>query len=87
MITIDTKNTGKNIKKFMQANGFKVKDIQNIFGFNTPSCIYRWINGDAVPTIDNLIMLAHIFGVGLDDIVCTTKDNMFIDAVPTDKIA
>ncbi|MBO5386696.1 MAG: helix-turn-helix transcriptional regulator [Lachnospiraceae bacterium] len=87
MITIDTFNTGKNIKNFMQTNGFKVKDIQNIFGFNTPSCIYRWINGDAVPTIDNLIMLAHIFGVGLDDIVCTTRDNMCTNTVHTDKIA
>ena len=46
-----------------------VKDMQRAFGFATPQAIYKWIHGAAMPTIDNLVILAALFGVTMDDIV------------------
>jgi transcriptional regulator with XRE-family HTH domain len=51
------------------AAGFSVKDMQAIFGFATPQAIYKWIHGTSMPTIDNLVILAAIFDVTMDDIV------------------
>ena len=61
--------TGRNIVKLRQNAGFSVKDLQDIFGFATPNAIYKWQKGMAMPTVDNLIILAAIFGVTVDDII------------------
>lgn len=69
MPTIDATATGKNIKAIMKAKGFKTTDIQDRCGFNTPQAIFKWFRGDAVPTIDNMIIIADMFGITIDQIV------------------
>ena len=66
---IDMTATGKNITRLRENAGLSVRDLQNILGLETPQAIYRWQRGLAMPAIDNLIALAVIFGVKLDDIV------------------
>ena len=61
--------TGKNINRLRIAAGLSVKDLQMVFGFATPQAIYKWIHGTALPTIDNLVILAAVFGVTMDEIV------------------
>ena len=61
--------TGANIKALIKANGLKVSDIQNKFGFNTPQSIFKWMRGDAMPSIDNLVILAYILNVTIDEII------------------
>lgn len=61
--------TGANIKALIKANGLKVSDIQNKCGFNTPQSIFKWMRGDAMPTIDNLVILAYILNVTIDEII------------------
>lgn len=61
--------TGKNIKLMMDTNGISVKELQEVFGFYTPSPIYKWISGKNVPTVDNLIILAWFFGTSIDQII------------------
>lgn len=73
MPTIDMKATGKNIKDKMVKKGMTAKDVQTVFGFNTPQAIFKWFRGDALPTIDNLVILANIFGTTMDDIIVTNK--------------
>ena len=46
-----------------------VRDMQMVFGFSTPQAIYKWIHGTTMPTIDNLVILAAMFDVTMDDIV------------------
>ena len=66
---VDTVATGRNIDRLRIAAGMSVKDMQMIFGFATPQAIYKWIHGSSMPTIDNLVILAAILGVTLDEIV------------------
>ena len=49
--------------------GLTVHDLQVIMGFNTPQAIYKWMRGAAMPTLDNMVILAAALNVGLDDIV------------------
>ena len=66
---IDMTATGRNITSLRQNAGLTVKDLQEIFGFATPQAIYKWIHGTSLPTVDNLVILAAVLGVTLDEIV------------------
>lgn len=69
--TINLVRTGENIVRLRQQNGLSVKDLQDIFGFATPQAIYKWQHGAALPTVDNLIVLAAVFHVHMEDILAT----------------
>ena len=71
MAVIDPAATGANIKAIAKARGMKIADIQDAFGFNTPQAIFKWFRGDAMPTIDNMVIMADMFGVKIDDIIVT----------------
>ena len=68
---IDMVRTGQNIGRLRKQAGLSVKDLQDIFGFATPQAIYKWQQGVALPTIDNLVVLAAVLQVRMDDIVVT----------------
>ena len=68
---IDMVRTGQNIGKLRKQAGLSVKDLQDIFGFATPQAIYKWQQGVALPTIDNLVVLAAVLQVRMDDILVT----------------
>ncbi len=74
MPAIDMVATGKNIAKMRQNAGLTVKDLQVLFGFATPQAIYKWQHGTTMPTIDNLVALAMIFDVPMDDIIVVDND-------------
>ena len=66
---IDMIATGINITRLRVSAGLTVRDLQDIFGFSTPQAIYKWQRGTALPTVDNLVVLAAVFGVRIDDIL------------------
>lgn len=69
MPTIDMVATGRNIMRLREAAGLNVRDLQDIFGFATPQAIYKWQHGTAMPTIDNLVVLAAVLDVPMDEII------------------
>ena len=74
MPTIDMVATGRNIMRLREVAGMAVKDVQDIFGFATPQAIYKWQHGTAMPTIDNLVVLAAVFEVTVDQILVVDTD-------------
>ena len=70
---IDMALTGANIVKLRTAAGLSVHDLQTIFGFNSPRAIYKWQNGTALPTVDNLVVLASVLKVRIDDLLIIKK--------------
>ncbi|WP_300791626.1 helix-turn-helix transcriptional regulator [uncultured Acetatifactor sp.] len=71
LLTIDMIRTGQNIARLRKQAGLSVRDLQDIFGFATPQAIYKWQQGVALPTIDNLVVLAAVQQVRMDDILVT----------------
>ena len=66
---IDMVATGRNIVRLREEAGLTVKDLQDVFGFGTPQAIYKWQHGASMPTIDNLVVLAAVLDVPLDEII------------------
>ena len=66
---IDPVKTGENITILRKQAGLSVHDLQEVFGFNSPQAIYKWQNGTALPSLDNLIVLAAVLGVSVEDIL------------------
>ena len=66
---INTVATGENINRMRMEAGFSVREMQAVFGFATPQAIYKWILGTAMPSIDNLVILAAVLGVTMDEII------------------
>lgn len=78
MIAIPTINmaaTGMNITRLRKSAGLSVRDLADILGFATPQAVYKWQNGVAMPTLDNLVVLAAIFNVTMDQIIIVDTDD------------
>ena len=69
---IDMIRTGQNIGRLRKQAGLTVRDLQDVFGFATPQAIYKWQQGAALPTLDNLVVLAAVLQVHMDDILVIT---------------
>lgn len=67
--TINLEKTGQNIKRIRQQKGIKIKELQEVLGFNNPQAIYRWQSGLSLPTLDNLVILASVLDVTIDEII------------------
>lgn len=68
MATIDMAATGRNIRAMRMKAGMTIKDVQNACGISATS-VCNWQQGKSVPTIDNLVILASIWNVKIDDII------------------
>ena len=67
--TINISATGAKIDLLRKKRKLSIKDIQEALGFSSPQAIYKWIWGKNLPTIDNLVILANIFDVNIEDIL------------------
>ena len=77
---IDMVRTGQNINRLRKIAGVSVKDLQEVFGFNSPQAIYKWQHGTALPTIDNMVVLARVLGVRIDDILVLADAGISLSA-------
>ena len=77
---IDMVKTGQNINRLRKLAGVSVRQLQDVFGFSTPQAIYKWQHGTTLPTIDNLVVLAAVLGVRIEDILVTTEVQMYQSA-------
>ncbi|MDE5952003.1 MAG: helix-turn-helix domain-containing protein [Acetatifactor sp.] len=77
---IDMVATGQNITRLRDDRGMTVRELQEIFGFATPQAIYKWQRGTALPTVDNLLVLATIFDVRIEDILAVRQAQTAVSA-------
>ena len=61
--------TGMNIARLRKNAGMTVRDLQAVFGFANPQAIYKWQRGETMPTLDNMIVIAAVFNVTVDEIL------------------
>lgn len=62
--------TGARITDLRKQKNITVRDIENTLGV-TKNAICKWQRGETMPSIDNLVGLAAMFGVTLNEIVAT----------------
>ena len=70
---LDLQATGKKLKFLIEEKGLSKPRIQKILGFPNVQTVYNWFRGRNMPTLDNLVALAKILDVKMDDIVVTNS--------------
>ena len=66
---IDLAETGRRIERQRREAGLTVRDLQTYFGFEYPQAIYKWQHGECLPTVDNLLALARLLRVSMEDLL------------------
>ncbi|MBR0236032.1 MAG: helix-turn-helix transcriptional regulator [Clostridia bacterium] len=66
---IDIAATGENICRLRKQHGITVVKIQNFLGLESPRSIYKWQQGAALPTVENLLGLSILLNVSMNDII------------------
>ncbi len=67
-ITINLKATGLRIKELRKRNKIKVSQMAEMLG-SSENAIFKWQRGECLPSLDNLVVLSHIFHTPIDDII------------------
>ena len=73
-IAINQEETGRNILDLMHRQGLKVRDLQEACGFEQPQAVYKWLHGQSLPSIDNLLILAKLLKSTVEGILATSGD-------------
>ena len=63
----------------MKDKDITARELQIIMDFPYVQTIYNWFAGKNMPTIDNLVVLAKILAVPMDDLVVTSLVETVID--------
>lgn len=71
MMVVDPAGTGENLVRLRKDAKLKVRDLQAILGFASPQAIYKWQKGEALPSVDHLVILAGALEVPVDHILAT----------------
>lgn len=69
MPMVDLTATGMNIGRLMAANNVTAADVAETLGFTTRNAVYKWLRGEALPTVDNLVVLAAVLNTTINDII------------------
>ena len=71
--TIDIAATGSRIDNLRRENGMSVATMRDFLGLSTTNAIYKWLRGETLPTLDNVVALSSLFAVAIDDIIISDK--------------
>ena len=66
---INLAETGRRIERQRRQAGLTVRDLQTYFGFEYPQAIYKWQHGECLPTVDNLLALARLLQMSMEDLL------------------
>lgn len=68
MVAINMEETGKKIKETREKSGMTIRQVQDACGISA-AAVCKWQNGQAMPTLDNLIILSDLWNVKMDDLI------------------
>lgn len=75
MKQINLEETGRRIRDSRKALGLTMQDVIDRLYLGTPMSVWKWENGMNLPTLDNLVNLAEVFG-------CEPMDLIVVMEVP-----
>lgn len=61
--------TGLKLYRLIKESGLTYAEIAEYLELQTPRVIYDWINGNKLPSTENLYNLAELFNVQIEDIL------------------
>lgn len=70
---IDKRKTGNRIRRMMDLRGLSVQDVKTYLSLGCVQSVYHWLDGQSLPTLDNLYALSELFQVPMDMLVSGTR--------------
>ena len=74
---IDMAATGRNIQRLREESGMSVRELQEKFGFTSPQAIYKWQWGVTLPDMQNMLYLAALWNVSIEEILVLENQASF----------
>lgn len=71
MVKISKTETGKRIRKLLAEYEITVRDVQEELELDSPQSVYKWLNGKALPSLDNLLVLGGMLNMPIEQILVT----------------
>lgn len=68
-LKLDKKQTGQRLYELIEQSTYTREDIADFLDLTSPRVIYDWTNGLKLPSTENLVNLAHLFNVRIEDIL------------------
>ena len=65
---VDMVETGKQIDRLIVGGGHTSKEVAEQLGVSS-ECVFKWRHGKSIPNIDNLIDLAELLRVSIDELI------------------
>lgn len=66
---INKKATGLKLYRLIQQSGKSFAEIAECLDLQSPRVIYDWVNGNKLPSTENLYNLANLLNVQIEDIL------------------
>lgn len=81
MIQISKRGTGKNIRKLLAECGITVREVQEELELDSPQSVYKWLNGKALPSLENLLILGSMLNISMEQILVVegTEEKEFLE--------
>ena len=70
---IDKTKTGQQIRLLMEKRGVTVRDVKNALSLACVQSVYHWLDGQSMPTLDNLYALSDLLKVPMDILICGNR--------------
>ena len=84
-LTVDMKKTGVHMKELFDKKNISVAEIQKKLGLKSLQSVYRWYNGEALPTVEHLYSLACMLHVPIEELLVfkteTISDERVVDII------
>lgn len=82
-LSVKQKETGENIRRLLKSNGYTVKDVQEVMGFENPQAVYKWLFGKSLPSLENLLILSKLLNISIENILVLDEDINILQRINT----
>lgn len=82
-LSVKQKETGENIRILLKTNGYTVKDVQEVMGFENPQAVYKWLSGKSLPSLENLLILSKLLNISIENILVLDEDINILQRINT----
>ena len=66
---IDLVATGRKIREYREKRKIKVVDLKKYFNLTSCRVIYRWQNGECLPSLEKMYALSRLFDEPMENII------------------
>ena len=77
MYRISKAETGHRIRKLMKENGVSVREVQEAMGLESPQAVYKWLNARAMPSTENLLILAKLLRIPMEELLVLEPEDEY----------